>query len=333
MLAVYLMLTLLMAVPSVTLAQESEQQESGQGAAAPPQRVAVPRGSRPQSDNPRVGTAMPRTTGFPAVRAGAQSEQAAARESFPAPERRAVPLGSRPQGNHPRFGTAMPRAMGFPAVTGAQTEQTSAQESPSEPERRAIPRGSRPQGDNPRIGTAVPRPGPLPGGDGGTINRGGRTVVVPDRRRTVIVRPNIYNYYRPYNYPYNSYYYPRQYYPYGYGAFGLGYFYYNPYRWSPGFYSSYNYYGGYGGYYGQSYSAFDIGELRLDVSPRDAQVYVDGYYAGIVDDYDGAFQALKLESGAYRIEISAPGYETLAFDVRITPGQRIRYRGDLRRLP
>jgi PEGA domain-containing protein len=275
MLPIYLMLMLLMAVPSVTRAQESEQQESAQGGAAPAERVAVPRGSRSQGDNPRLGTAVPRTTGFP-------------------------------------------------ARSRAQAEQTSAQEPSSEPERRAIPRGSRPQGDNPRIGTAVPRPAPLPRADGGTINRRG-----PDRGRTVIVRPPIYSYYRPYNYPY-SYYYPRQYYPYGYGAFGLGYFYYNPYRWYPGVYSSYS---DYGGYYNRSFTAFDIGELRLDVSPRDAQVFVDGYYAGIVDDYDGAFQALKLESGAYRIEISAPGYETLAFDVRITPGQRVRYRGDLRRLP
>ena len=73
--------------------------------------------------------------------------------------------------------------------------------------------------------------------------------------------------------------------------------------------------------------------VQLASNVRDAQVYVDGYYAGVVDDYDGAFQALKLESGAYRIEIRAPGYETLAFDVRITPGQKIRYQGDLRRVP
>lgn len=150
----------------------------------------------------------------------------------------------------------------------------------------------------------------------------------PDRDRTVFVRrPNVYNYYYPY--------YPRGYYPYGfgafgypygYGAFGLGYFYYNPYRLNG--YSTYAYYGGYDP---RPFSTFDIGELRLDVSPRHAQVFVDGYYAGVVDDFDGAFQALKLESGTHRIEIVAPGYETLTFDVRITPGQKIRYQGELRR--
>jgi hypothetical protein len=140
--------------------------------------------------------------------------------------------------------------------------------------------------------------------------------------RTIIVRPpNVY---------YNNFYrYPRRYYPYGYGAFGLGYFYYDPYRWYP---RSYAPYVG-SGYYGPDFSYFDIGELRLDVSPRHAQVYVDGYYAGTVDDFDGAFQALKLQPGPYQIEIVAPGYETLVFDVRISPRQKTRYRGDLVRRP
>jgi PEGA domain len=204
-----------------------------------------------------------------------------------------------------------------------------------EGERQAVPRGSRPQGDNPRTGTAVPRspapdPGPAPTpraaapapADRGRADRGRSDNVY--RGGAVIVNPPpvYYNYYS----------YPRWSYPYGYGAFGLGYFYYDPYRWYPGYYS------GYSGYYGPGYYprtggfGFDIGELRLEVSPRHAQVFVDGYYTGTVDNYDGTFQALKLESGAYSIRIAAPGYEDLMFDVRITPGQKINYRGELRRL-
>ena len=201
------------------------------------------------------------------------------------------------------------------------------QEPAPESERRAVPRGSRPQGDNPRTGTAIQRPATPPRSAPpatGTITNRERTVIVPDRRRTIIVqRPSLYDYY-----------YPRSYYPYGYGAFGLGYFYYDPYR----LYGGYAPAGGYTPYgysdsYRRPFSTFDIGELRLDVSPRHAQVYVDGYYAGVVDDYDGAFQALKLEPGAYRIEITAPGYESLTFDVRLNPSQKIRYQGDLRRSP
>jgi hypothetical protein len=137
---------------------------------------------------------------------------------------------------------------------------------------------------------------------------------------------------------YNNYYYyyPRRWYPYGYGAFGgLGYFYYDPYTWySYDPYWSrphhYNYYSGYRRYDDYYY---DSGELRLQVHPRHAEVYVDGYFAGHVDDFDGVFQGLRLEEGPYRIEIVAPGYETLEFEVRILPGRKTTYRGELRPRP
>jgi hypothetical protein len=50
-----------------------------------------------------------------------------------------------------------------------------------------------------------------------------------------------------------------------------------------------------------------------------------------VDDFDGLLQSLELEEGAYRIEIVAPGLAPLNFDVRISPGRKVTYRGDLRR--
>ena len=129
--------------------------------------------------------------------------------------------------------------------------------------------------------------------------------------------PRVYNNYYSYNYP-------RRYYPYGYGSFGLGYFYYDPYTWYP--YDNYNYrFRGYG--YG-----YATGELRLQVRPRHAEVFVDGYYAGRVDDFDGIVQALSLEEGPYSIELVAPGYEPIVFNVRIQPGRKITYRGDLRPL-
>jgi len=54
---------------------------------------------------------------------------------------------------------------------------------------------------------------------------------------------------------------------------------------------------------------------------RDAQVFVDGYYAGIVDDYDGVFQHLNLEPGTHRIEIDVdPGAPPLEFEVNVGPG-------------
>ena len=150
-----------------------------------------------------------------------------------------------------------------------------------------------------------------------------------DRRR-VVIAPRVYN-----NYPYR---YSGRYLPSRRGVYGSGYLYYGPsFGFGPRFGGYYgNYYGGYYGYPGyypsvQDYRhTYDIGELRLQVSPKNAQVFVDGGYAGTVDDYDGTFQSLKLESGSYSIRLQAPGYQTIEFDVRITPTQKITYREDLR---
>jgi hypothetical protein len=73
--------------------------------------------------------------------------------------------------------------------------------------------------------------------------------------------------------------------------------------------------------------------VRLEVLPRHAEVIVDGYYAGTVDDFDGSFQRLELEDGAHKIEIRAPGFQPAAFDVNVLPGQTIKYRADLIPLP
>ena len=57
---------------------------------------------------------------------------------------------------------------------------------------------------------------------------------------------------------------------------------------------------------------------------------MDGYYAGRVADFDGFLQGLRIEEGPHTIEIVAPGYETLTFNVRILRDGKIDYRGDLR---
>ncbi len=125
--------------------------------------------------------------------------------------------------------------------------------------------------------------------------------------------------YPRYGYAYRRPYYPAYRYPY-YGYYGsYGY---------PGYYGSPGYYA-YPGY-GAPAPEAPYGSLRLRVRPENAAVYVDGYYVGLVDDFDGSFQRLQLEPGVHRIEISAPGYQTEAFDVKAEPGRTIDWRGDLR---
>ncbi len=109
------------------------------------------------------------------------------------------------------------------------------------------------------------------------------------------------------------------YYPYGYyGYFGDPYYYGYPY----GGYA----YGGYPyGYYPPvAYRSY--GGVRIQGAPRDAQVYADGYYVGIVDNFDGALQHLNLEAGPHKIEIRVPNQPPIAFEVNVRPGETITYR-------
>jgi len=73
------------------------------------------------------------------------------------------------------------------------------------------------------------------------------------------------------------------------------------------------------------------GDVRLQVNPRDAAVYVDGYYAGIVDNFDGVFQRLTLTSGPHQIELAAPGLEARMLNVYVDPARTIDVRMDLLR--
>jgi len=74
------------------------------------------------------------------------------------------------------------------------------------------------------------------------------------------------------------------------------------------------------------------GGVALEITPGDASVYVDGGYAGLVRDFDGTERTLTLATGRHRVEISAAGYQPMAFDVDTVPGQIVPYRGDLQPL-
>ncbi|MEX2663811.1 MAG: PEGA domain-containing protein, partial [Vicinamibacterales bacterium] len=187
----------------------------------------------------------------------------------------------------------------------------------SDDRRRAVPAYARPRDGRPVVGTAVERrtAPPVIGGIGA----------------------GSYYYYDPY-YRFSSYYgrVPYGYYA-GYG-FGVGYFY-DPWMW--GFYSPYGY-GSYDPYYGGGggggYSQYsrsryrDVGSLRLKVKPDFGQVYVDGYYVGEVDSFDGVFQKLPIDAGAHRVEIRAPGYETVQFEVMVIAGETVTYKGEMKRI-
>ncbi len=59
--------------------------------------------------------------------------------------------------------------------------------------------------------------------------------------------------------------------------------------------------------------------IRVEVTPRQAEVYVDGYYAGIVDDFDGVFQRLPVEPGEHEIALYLDGYRVVRQKIYLTP--------------
>lgn len=133
---------------------------------------------------------------------------------------------------------------------------------------------------------------------------------------------------------YRPYYYPYGFWGSNYG-YGLGYLYYDPF-----WYDGYGYGNYYGGHYGSGYSSGggysqtyrDSGNLRLKIKPREAQVFIDGYFVGVIDSFDGAFQRLALDGGGHKVEIKAEGYEPLQFEVLITPGETVTYKGEMKRI-
>jgi hypothetical protein len=81
------------------------------------------------------------------------------------------------------------------------------------------------------------------------------------------------------------------------------------------------------GYYRYGYPEGLTGSVRLQVTPRDAEVFVDGYHAGVVDEFDGIIQRLRLTPGGHDIEIYLDGYRTETRSIYVGPGSdhRIRF--------
>ena len=104
--------------------------------------------------------------------------------------------------------------------------------------------------------------------------------------------------------------------------YGPGFGFYNPY-----FYGPYAF-GPWGAYpYGVRYE--ERGSIRLQVKPEATEVYVDGYYAGVVDSYDGFFQRLHLPAGEHEIELHLEGYRNIQERLYLPIGSTYRIRHEM----
>src|SRR5262245_60395330 len=108
-----------------------------------------------------------------------------------------------------------------------------------------------------------------------------------------------YPYYRSPDYPYYPYYQPYPSYPF--------------YRPSPSYPSS--------TYYPDDRDLYSpITSLQLSVTPWNAEVFIDGFYAGTVDDFDGSDERLRVEPGNHTVEVFSPGHRTLTRKIYLQPG-------------
>jgi hypothetical protein len=116
-------------------------------------------------------------------------------------------------------------------------------------------------------------------------------------------------------YPYYGYGYRYYGYPYAYGWYGY-----------PSFYAGFGWGWPYGAYpyaYGYPYAAgayaYDAGaSLRLEVEPKEAEVYIDGYMVGTVDEFDGTFQRLRLAPGEHQLTLYHDGFKTVHQSLRLS---------------
>jgi hypothetical protein len=68
------------------------------------------------------------------------------------------------------------------------------------------------------------------------------------------------------------------------------------------------------------------------MTPVTAAVYVDGYYAGTVENFNGTFQKLKLEPGTHDLTIYLEGYRSRHEQVYVGPDSTTKITGALEKL-
>jgi hypothetical protein len=185
------------------------------------------------------------------------------------------------------------------------------------------------------VASLLPADASAQGRRGGS--RGGAARVARPVASRPAVRPIVRS--RPYSRSYRSSSY--RYRPYYYGGYGFyrSYPYWGAYGWSPywapywGSYYGYGYGYGYpywgGGYY-RRYDPNDaLGAARLQVSPRETEVFVDGYFAGVVDDFDGFSQRLRLEPGEHEVTLFLDGHRPLTRRMMFTVGQTFKVQHEM----
>jgi hypothetical protein len=63
-------------------------------------------------------------------------------------------------------------------------------------------------------------------------------------------------------------------------------------------------------------------ELKVDVNPDRAAVFVDDRFLGHAGELGGAFHSMLISPGTHRIKVELPGYQSFETDVTLVAGQK-----------
>ncbi|MDE3156838.1 MAG: PEGA domain-containing protein [Acidobacteriota bacterium] len=66
--------------------------------------------------------------------------------------------------------------------------------------------------------------------------------------------------------------------------------------------------------------------LKTEVKPKNTQIYVDGYYAGIADDFDGIFQSLSVRPGPHEVTLYLNGFKAVHQQLYLSPDSTTKLR-------
>jgi PEGA domain len=70
-------------------------------------------------------------------------------------------------------------------------------------------------------------------------------------------------------------------------------------------------------------------QIKLQVSPERAAVFVDDAFVGSVNEFMGAGHGMLVSPGKHRIKIALPGYQAFDTEVSLLPRQKITIKTDL----
>lgn len=70
-------------------------------------------------------------------------------------------------------------------------------------------------------------------------------------------------------------------------------------------------------------------QIKLDVKPARAAVFVDGVYVGHIAEFEGVGRAMLVAPGRHKIMISLPGYQTFETDIDLVANQKSAVKTEL----